>query len=95
MAIAISVPATCSLISAIICFYVRKRFNNSILGNTLEKEKLKEADEDNKQKNIVPEWLAMYESMIFDQKYIRKEELLGQGQYGSVFKGKLILGNAV
>ena len=95
MAIAISVPATCSLISAIIWFYVKKRFRNSIRGNALEKEKLKEPDEDNKQTNILPKWIAMYEHMIFDQKYLRKEELLGQGQYGSVFKGKLILGNAV
>ena len=93
--ITILVTATCALISAIICFYVKKRFKSSIWGNALEKEKLNKPNKDNKQTNIVPEWIAMYENMIFDRKHIRTEDLLGQGQYGSVFKGKLILGNAV
>ena len=93
--IAILVTATCALISAIICVYVKRRFKSSIWGNVFEKEKLNGPDEDNKQTNILPKWIAMYENMIFDQKHIRKEDLLGQGQYGSVFKGKLILGNAV
>ena len=45
--------------------------------------------------SLLPEWLEARQGMIFTQNNIEKTHELGTGQYGSVFKGKLIQGNAV
>ena len=44
---------------------------------------------------MLPNWLQEKKAMIFPRKSILKGELLGRGNFGSVFKGKLIQGNAV
>ena len=44
---------------------------------------------------ILPNWLQQKTEMIFPKESIVKGECIGRGQFGSVFKGKLIQGNAV
>ena len=46
------------------------------------------------QTSLIPNWLMMNKSMIFSQESVKKDELLGKGQYGCVYKGKLFQGNA-
>ena len=43
----------------------------------------------------LPQWLKNRPDMIYPQDCIQKEQQLGSGQYGTVFKGKLVLGNSV
>ena len=42
-----------------------------------------------------PEWLKDKREMVFLKKCIVKGKLLGKGQFGNVYKGKLHQGNAV
>ena len=44
---------------------------------------------------MLPDWLQQKKNMIFPKKSIVKGECVGRGQFGSVFKGKLVQGNAV
>ena len=44
---------------------------------------------------ILPSWLTANPEMIFTPSSIKIEETLGQGQYGTVFRGKLYQGKAV
>ena len=43
----------------------------------------------------LPDWLIGKEEILFSQDCIEKEYKLGSGQFGTVFKGKIIQGNAV
>ena len=43
----------------------------------------------------LPDWLRDRTEMIFSKSSIVKGELLGKGQFGNVYKGKLHQGNAV
>ena len=43
----------------------------------------------------LPEWLQDRTEMIFSKASIVKGKLLGKGQFGNVYKGKLHQGNAV
>ena len=43
----------------------------------------------------MPDWLKDRSEMIFSSSLITKGKQLGQGQFGTVFKGKLNQGNAV
>ena len=43
----------------------------------------------------MPDWLKDRSGMIFSRNCITKGKQLGQGQFGTVFKGKLNQGNAV
>ena len=43
----------------------------------------------------LPDWLSDRKEMIFLQKYVVKGKLLGKGQFGNVYKGKLHQGSAV
>ena len=45
--------------------------------------------------SIVPQWLTAKPEMIYQPGCIEKGPALGHGQYGTVYKGKLIQGNAV
>ena len=47
------------------------------------------------EESILPNWLRVRPEMIYPQSCIERSQQLGQGQFGSVFKGKLIQGNAV
>ena len=43
----------------------------------------------------MPDWIEDRSEMIFSRNLITKGKQLGQGQFGTVFKGKLNQGNAV
>ena len=43
----------------------------------------------------LPNWLKDKREMVFLKKCIVKGKLLGKGQFGNVYKGKLHQGNAV
>ena len=47
------------------------------------------------QMDILPKWLADRQDMIFSPDYIKKKEMLGHGQYGTVHKGIFHYGNAM
>ena len=44
---------------------------------------------------MLPKWLQEKKDMIFPQECIQTGQEIGYGQYGTVFKGKLALGNSV
>ena len=44
---------------------------------------------------VLPEWLIQKPEMIYQPRFIQKGQTLGSGNYGTVFKGKLMQGNAV
>ena len=60
-----------------------------------------EVDENGKEESscegdwMLPDWLQQKKKMIFPKKSIVKGECVGRGNFGSVFKGKLVQGNAV
>ena len=43
----------------------------------------------------LPDWLSSRKEIIFPRSSIEKHQELGSGQYGSVYKGKLLQGNAM
>ena len=45
--------------------------------------------------NNLPSWLLERRHLIYDAHLITKEEYLGGGVFGKVYKGKISLGNAV
>ena len=45
--------------------------------------------------DILPKWLTERQDMIFAHKYVKKKEMLGHGQYGTVHKGTFNYGNAM
>ena len=53
-----------------------------------------EEDYENKISEI-PSWLKNKQNMIFHPNCIKRDTLLGTGNYGRVYKGKLVQGNAV
>ena len=44
---------------------------------------------------MLPIWLQNKKEMIFYRSSVIKSDLLGRGQFGAVFKGKLVQGSAV
>ena len=44
---------------------------------------------------ILPDWLKERKEMLFHSSCITKSEILGSGQYGFVYKGRLVQGKAV
>ena len=44
---------------------------------------------------MLPIWLQNKKEIIFANSSVIKDDFLGRGQFGEVFKGKLIQGNAV
>jgi hypothetical protein len=44
---------------------------------------------------LVPKWLCERNEMIYDTSCIEKGRQLGHGNFGTVFEGKIQLGNAV
>ena len=61
---------------------------NSMSDNNRSSNSLNEDSE-------IPDWLKDRSEMIFSRNLITKGKRLGQGQFGTVFKGKLNQGNAV
>ena len=52
-------------------------------------------DEKEKDEWILPEWLKARKEMIFPQSCVERFQEIGRGQFGAVFKGKLVQGQAV
>ena len=44
---------------------------------------------------LLPDWLKLQTEMIFPHRCIEKHQMIGRGQYGVVFKGKITVGNSV
>ena len=49
----------------------------------------------NDDKSVLPNWLMARPEMIYPPQCIETGKMLGHGQYGTVFKGKYVQGNAV
>ena len=64
------------------------RVNNEVYPNY---EEIIEMDEI----SALPSWLKVKPEMLYHPDCIKKGKKLGQGQFGSVFKGDLMQGNAV
>ena len=47
------------------------------------------------EESILPSWLRERPEMIYPQSCIEECQQLGQGQFGSVFMGKLVQGKSV
>ena len=45
--------------------------------------------------NACPEWLKARKEMLFSSNHLERGDKLGNGNYGSVYKGKLCQGKAV
>ena len=79
-------------------YYYRKKTHHRITEMTWEMNTLYESedcDHNADEESILPSWLRVRPEMIYPQSCIEKCQQLGQGQFGSVFKGKLIQGKAV
>ena len=63
----------------------------------VEKVHREEAIEDNDfdKEYVLPDWLRKRKEMIFPETSVMKGQQLGKGQFGTVFKGALVQGNAV
>ena len=79
--------------------YDKKRAHHRIPQMTWELNELHETEEsDNEveEEPVLPDCLRKINpEMIYPQSCIEKTQQLGQGEFGSVFKGKLTQGNAV
>ena len=53
------------------------------------------SEADCEEKDIYPEWLRKRKEMLFNSCNLERGQKLGCGNYGSVYKGKLLQGNAV
>ena len=47
------------------------------------------------EEDVLPVWLKNRKELIFPQNSIDKDKQLGSGQYGTVYKAKLMQGNAM
>ena len=52
-------------------------------------------EENNNKEAIIPKWLTKKPEMIYQPQCIEQGQVLGHGQYGTVYKGKLNQGHAV
>ena len=52
-------------------------------------------DEKDKNELIMPGWLQARKEMIFPQSCVERSQEIGRGQFGAVFKGILVQGQAV
>ena len=67
----------------------------TISTNKLDENVVQGADNNTMETLALPKWLRDQSEMIFPPRCIEKEQKLGHGQYGTVFKGKLVLGKSV
>ena len=77
-----------------------QRISNCFFPNTNEEVALSIGDLSNGYNNLdvtfdLPNWLFKKRGMIYPQDKVEKQETLGRGKYGVVFKGRLMQGNAV
>ena len=95
------------LIAAVVAIFSRKYYTRNKRtylvsqamtwkGNELyDSEESLDADIGDEESKFLPDWLNAQRQMIFPNNSITKCQQLGEGQFGSVFKGKLVQGNAV
>ena len=84
----------------LIVHYHRRKAKNELAGMTWEMNRLYHSEEsiieeNNNEEEIIPDWLKSKPDMIYPARCIEQGQLLGRGQYGLVYKGKLSQGNAV
>ena len=54
-----------------------------------------EEEEEMRQKDLIPTWLANRSDMVYPQEAVHLDDQLGSGQFGSVYKGKLVQSRSV
>ena len=54
-----------------------------------------EEDEPMSHKEVIPNWLENRSDMIYPQEAVHLDAQLGSGQFGSVYKGKLVQSRSV
>ena len=70
-------------------------FTHTTVASSSNKTKTRDGIGSKHNVEILPMWLQAKESMIYSQHSVQKGEQIGQGQFGAVFKGKIILGSSV
>ena len=97
--VALGVISFLVILSVVIgCFILKKKTKRGRRKHVSEKTELntKTSEEDYEEEiTMIPSWLKNKENMIFHPNCIKRDTLLGTGNYGSVYKGKLLQGNAV
>ena len=84
------------LIVSVYCF--RKRIRHNISTVTSENNSMYQNDEEEErmsQKELLPDWLKNRSDMIYPQEAVHLDDQLGSGQFGSVYKGKLVQSRSV
>ena len=64
-------------------------------GTNIERKNSQNSYSNVDQESVLPTWLNRKKELIFSISCIEKNEQLGSGKYGTVYKGKLKQGNAV
>ena len=65
---------------------------------TWEKNSMNQNDEEEERmskKELIPNWLENRADMIYPQEAVHLDVQLGSGQFGSVYKGKLVQSRSV
>ena len=77
-------------------WYRRKRISASKLDEIdLQDTDVSPIDKNALELPELPKWLKERPDMIYPQTCIERGQQLGDGQFGTVFKGKLVLGKSV
>ena len=63
--------------------------------NTIQSEDLSPMINDPDNLMMLPKWLQEKKDMIYPQNCIQTGQEVGHGQFGTVFKGKIVLGKSV
>ena len=90
---------TIMVIAILAIWYCKRLAKNTSTPVTWEKNSNYDYQENLHQElqneSILPDWLEERKEMIFPSECIKKGKRIGQGQFGSVFKGLFTQGNAV
>ena len=84
------------LIVSVYCYY--KRIKHNISTMTWENNSMYQNDEEEERmskKELIPNWLENRADMIYPQEAVHLDVQLGSGQFGSVYKGKLVQSRSV
>ena len=84
------------LIVSVYCYY--KRIKHNISTMTWENNSMYQNDEEEERmgkKELIPNWLENHSDMIYPQEAVHLDVELGSGQFGSVYKGKLVQSRSV